>query len=75
MKVELLKGKKIKGKRHLGGDQVIVDKDTGVRMIEDGDAVEVIAEEQTKTRVIDESTTQTRQRVGPVTFRNASERF
>lgn len=75
MKIELLKRKQVKGKQHAVGERLVVDKDTGQRLIDAGAAVEVIDVKTTKTRLIDRGSTLTRSEFGPPAFSNASRRF
>ncbi len=75
MKIELLKRKQVKGTMHGVGERVIVDKDTGQRLIDAGAAVEVIDVKTTKTRLIDHGATLTRSEFGPSAYSNATRRF
>jgi hypothetical protein len=60
MKIELLKVRTLDGKRHAAGEQIIVKKDEGLRLIETGAAVELV---KTQTRLVEGG--KTRQRFGP----------
>jgi len=75
MKIELLKRKQVKGSMRSVGDRLVVDKETGQRLIDLGAAVEVIDVKATKTRLIDTATTVTRCEFGPAAYSNASRRF
>ncbi len=75
MKIELLKRKQVKGSMRATGDRLIVDKETGQRLINLGAAVEVIDVKATKTRLIDIQTTVTRVDFGPAAFTNSTRRF
>ena len=75
MKIELLKRKQVKGAMRSVGDRLVVDKETGQRLIDLGAAVEVIDVKATKTCVLDIETTVTRVDFGPAAYSNASRRF
>ena len=75
MKLEILKPAEIKGKDYIAGEQVIVRKDVGERLIEQGYAIESLEErvvEEPENRVVEQPENRIRgfpeKRFGPQKF-------